>query len=271
MNSKPPHFLQAVLGRYANSLPFSRPHVTLTFAQSLDAKIAGEEGRQLILSGKESMVMTHWMRTMHDAILIGIGTALNDDPQLNVRHLPQPVSTSYHLPRPIIIDTHLRLSPTCKLLRNFQNGVGRRPWVLSISTETPLFRSGIVLDDAKLDRKRALEAAGARIVGIPPINDDSTRIFIPTALQTLRDLGIRSLMVEGGARIIASFLAEDAVDTLIITTAPVFVGNAGVGYSYPMVFSESGEIKNKFKEVHTELFGSDTVVSLVSEPLSKLP
>jgi 2,5-diamino-6-(ribosylamino)-4(3H)-pyrimidinone 5'-phosphate reductase len=60
-----------------------RPHVTLTYAQSLDAKIAGVRGKQLRLSGKESMEMTHWMRTMHDAILIGIGTALNDDPQLN--------------------------------------------------------------------------------------------------------------------------------------------------------------------------------------------
>jgi 2,5-diamino-6-(ribosylamino)-4(3H)-pyrimidinone 5'-phosphate reductase len=80
-----------------------RPYVTLTFAQSLDGKIAGKGGKQLILSGQESMIMTHWyamiirlwylisifvhwetrMRTMHDAILVGIGTALNDDPQLN--------------------------------------------------------------------------------------------------------------------------------------------------------------------------------------------
>jgi len=81
---------------------FQRPLVTLTFAQSLDGKIAGKEGKQLILSGRESMLMTHWydidskftyisipyysqgrMRTNHDAILVGIGTALNDDPQLN--------------------------------------------------------------------------------------------------------------------------------------------------------------------------------------------
>lgn len=83
----------------------TRPYVTLTFAQSLDAKIAGPNGKQLSLSGFESMLMTHWrvisnilnvclfmrqtsrMRTMHDAILIGVGTALNDDPQLNSKFL----------------------------------------------------------------------------------------------------------------------------------------------------------------------------------------
>jgi hypothetical protein len=81
----------------------TRPYVTLTFAQSIDAKIAGAGGKQLILSGEESMKMTHWwvitaemfetrpstdasqdrMRTMHDGILIGIGTVVNDNPQLN--------------------------------------------------------------------------------------------------------------------------------------------------------------------------------------------
>jgi hypothetical protein len=58
-------------------------HVTLTYAQSLDGRIAGKDGLQLRLSGDESMLLTHWMRTRHDAILVGIGTALNDDPQLN--------------------------------------------------------------------------------------------------------------------------------------------------------------------------------------------
>ncbi|KAH0838095.1 hypothetical protein J3R83DRAFT_6340 [Lanmaoa asiatica] len=57
--------------------------------KSLDGKIAGSKGRQLILSGADSMLMTHWMRAMHDAIVVGIGTALNDDPQLNVRLIPE--------------------------------------------------------------------------------------------------------------------------------------------------------------------------------------
>jgi 2,5-diamino-6-(ribosylamino)-4(3H)-pyrimidinone 5'-phosphate reductase len=58
--SCPPEFLTSILSRYTTSHPKTRPFVTLTFAQSLDAKIAGKNGKQLILSGEESMVMTHW-------------------------------------------------------------------------------------------------------------------------------------------------------------------------------------------------------------------
>ena len=82
----PPDFLNSLLTRYSQQPPSNRPHVTLTFAQSTDAKIAAIPGKQLILSGDESMQMTHWLRSMHDAILVGIGTALNDDPQLNSRY-----------------------------------------------------------------------------------------------------------------------------------------------------------------------------------------
>lgn len=80
----PPFLLDALAHLRRQHTP-ERPYVTLTFAQSLDAKIAGQNGQQLILSGKQSMIMTHWMRTMHDGLMIGVGTALNDDPQLNSR------------------------------------------------------------------------------------------------------------------------------------------------------------------------------------------
>lgn len=91
----PPEFLSNILSPPIQPHT-NRPHVTLTYAQSLDAKIAGANGNQLILSGKESLVMTHWLRTMHDAILVGVGTALNDDPQLNSMHICSSVSMLSH-------------------------------------------------------------------------------------------------------------------------------------------------------------------------------
>ncbi|KAF8899097.1 dihydrofolate reductase-like domain-containing protein [Infundibulicybe gibba] len=219
MPGKPPPFLTSILDQQRESITTSpRPHVTLTFAQSLDSKIAGQNGRQLILSGNESMQMTHWMRTMHDAILVGIGTALNDDPQLNTRHLP-PIPndeakneyvTRTHLPRPIILDSQLRLSPTCKLLTNFQRGHGRRPWVVGIDPECS---SKSALDQETWDRRSsALETA-----------------------EVLHLRGINTLMVEGGAQIINSFFvansSDQIIDTIIMTLSPIFVGAGAVSYS----------------------------------------
>jgi 2,5-diamino-6-(ribosylamino)-4(3H)-pyrimidinone 5'-phosphate reductase len=111
----------------------------------------------------------------------------------------------------------------------------------------------------------ALEAAGAEIheVSHSAASETPSHISITSILQTLRNYGVNSLMVEGGAKIIGSFLSEGTVDALIITIAPVFVGEAGVGYHYPTMVSESGELVARFKEAHTELVGRDSLVSLV--------
>ncbi|KAI0652403.1 bacterial bifunctional deaminase-reductase [Trametes meyenii] len=241
----------------------SRPYVTLTFAQSLDAKIAGAGGKQLALSGKESLVMTHWMRTLHDGILVGIGTALNDNPQLNTRHLPPLPSDNphgYRLPRPVILDTHLRLPPKCKLLKNYQAGNGRRPWVICAS------QSNSANSEAFAARATALQSAGARIVEVD-IDANTGSIAISAVLAALRQRGIRSLMVEGGARVIRSFLSathaptkpsSEVVDALVITVAPTLVGSAGVGYGAEL----HADTLPTFQHVRTEVFGPDAVMAL---------
>ncbi|KZT72903.1 hypothetical protein DAEQUDRAFT_722532 [Daedalea quercina L-15889] len=239
-----------------HTLEPNRPYVTLTFAQSLDAKIAGQGGKQLALSGNESMLMTHWLRTFHDGILVGIGTALNDNPQLNTRHLP-PFSADgpykYHLPRPIILDTDLRLPIDCKLLRNYRAGVGRRPWVVTRA----IVADG---DESHVSRQTSLETTGARIIEVN--TDGDGRISIPSLLVRLRELGIQSLMVEGGARVIQSFLGVEArhrncIDTVIITVAPTLVGNGGVGYGTDL----SSDMLPGVQHIETELFGRDAVVA----------
>ncbi|GLB35808.1 putative ribD C-terminal domain [Lyophyllum shimeji] len=249
-----PELLTSVLSRYATlTIPEDRPLVTLTFAQSLDAKIAGQHGKQLILSGKESMIVTHWMRTMHDAIMIGIGTALNDDPQLNVRHLPPlPDGERHHLPRPVVIDGQLRLSPTCKLLANYQNGRGRRPWVICATSDSAEWR----------ERREILEESGATVIEVAA--EEGGRLSIDTILHALRHRGIRTLMVEGGARIISSFMAESpsnrsVVDSLIITVAPTFVGTEGVGYGVHL-----RGMPPHFEHVRTDVVGRDVILSFVS-------
>ncbi|KAH9044325.1 dihydrofolate reductase-like domain-containing protein [Lactarius pseudohatsudake] len=286
--SGPPAILASILGTLPQDVQpgtmpldfvpsdITRPYVTLTFAQSIDAKIAGAGGKQLILSGEESMKMTHWMRTMHDGILIGVGTAVNDNPQLNVRYLPFPAQNThfqhYHHPRPLILDPHLRLSPTCKLIINAAKGAGVAPWVISARPPKPDGFFANEDDGERLQqweaRLNALIAAGVTVIlveletlhpDLPPTTSD---LPLPAVLRTLREQGIRSIMVEGGARIIRSFLSSAAsgrlVDTLIVTTAPILVGRNGVGYG------EGLEQVPSMSHVTTELLGRDTVVGLKS-------
>ena len=172
-----------------------------------------------------------------------------------VRHLA-PADPPHRLPRPVIVDARLELPVTCKLLRNFQGKTGRRPWVLCAASAEAVF----------LERKSALEAAGARVIEIPLQlgEQPAARLSVPSILHALRESGINSLMVEGGARVIASFLAASIADALIVTIAPVLVGEAGVGYQCPTFLSETGDIVPQFKAVHNEPLGQDTVMSFIS-------
>jgi GTP cyclohydrolase II len=180
-----------------------RPYVTLTYAQSLDGAIAARPGHPLALSCRESQTMTHVLRAAHDAILVGIGTVLADNPSLTVRLV------AGRNPQPVVLDSRLRFPIFSKLLRQ----KALYPWIIT-STE------------AESERQEALEALGARVYRLPSV--DNGGIEIKTVLQMLGEMGINSIMVEGGAQIITSFLGFKAVDQVIVTIAPVLVGGVRV-------------------------------------------
>ncbi|KAI8145647.1 dihydrofolate reductase-like domain-containing protein, partial [Fennellomyces sp. T-0311] len=189
----------------------TRPFVTLTYAQSLDGMIS-KQGEQLLLSGPESMAMTHRLRLLHDGILVGIGTAKIDNPQLNARHVPENDLRKYAQPRPIVLDCRLELPLDCKLLQNFRNGTGQQPWVVTTAaSSTPA--------------ANALIEAGAHLIHIQGQGDRPT---LASVFGTLKKHGITRLMVEGGAKIIQSCLDSECLDQLIVTVAPLFVGDGGV-------------------------------------------
>lgn len=171
-----------------------RPFVTLTFAQSIDGSISAAPGEKTTLSGDASMRMTHTLRTLHDAILVGIGTVLADDPQLTVREVDGPD------PQPIVVDTHLRTPPESKVL-----AADLKPWIACAPVTDP-------------KRRSKLEALGAQIIPTPP--NDGIGLNLGALAQALRSRGVERLMVEGGARIIHSFLQADLVDLIVITLVP---------------------------------------------------
>jgi GTP cyclohydrolase II len=178
-----------------------RPFVTLSYAQSLDGSIADRPGRPLALSGPEAMALTHGLRAAHQAILVGIGTVLADNPRLNVR-LVAGVD-----PQPVVVDSRLRFPSYANLLKN------RRP---------PLIATN---EGADPERQRALEAAGARVLRLPGTNG---WIDLADLLKYLGSMDFNSLMVEGGAQVIMSFLTSRLVDQVVLTIAPLLVGGLRV-------------------------------------------
>jgi GTP cyclohydrolase II len=178
-----------------------RPCVTLSYAQSLDGSIADRPGRPLALSGSQAMAMTHGLRALHQAILVGIGTVLADNPRLNVRLVSGPD------PQPVVVDSRLRFPPYANLLKN-----RRSPWIATH-------------EDAEAERQQALEAAGARVLRLPGSNG---WVDLAALLEHLGAIGINSLMVEGGAQIITSFLTSRLVDQVVLTIAPLLVGGLRV-------------------------------------------
>jgi len=175
-----------------------RPFVTLSYAQSLDGCVAAHPGKPLAISAPPSLAMTHALRAAHGGILVGIGTALADDPSLTVR-LVQGEN-----PQPIVVDSHLRLPTSAKLLQT-----PRPAWIAATAA-------------APQDRQLALEAAGARILRLPAAQDG--RVDLVALLQRLGELGISSLMVEGGPSLLTAFLAGKLADYAVVTIAPIFVG-----------------------------------------------
>jgi 3,4-dihydroxy 2-butanone 4-phosphate synthase/GTP cyclohydrolase II len=147
------------------------------------------------------MAMTHALRAAHAAILVGIGTVLADNPRLNVR------LAAGDDPQPVVVDSRLRFPPYANLLKN------RR---------SPLIATNAGADP---ERRQALEAAGARVLVLPGNNG---WIDLADLLKHLGSMNLNSLMVEGGAQIITSFLASRLVDQVVLTIAPLLVGGLRV-------------------------------------------
>jgi 3,4-dihydroxy 2-butanone 4-phosphate synthase/GTP cyclohydrolase II len=178
--------------------PVGRPFITLAYAQSLDGSIALESGRPYRLSGEESLRLTHALRAAHDGILIGIGTLLADDPQLTVRLVEG------RSPQPVVVDSRLRTPPAARLFDR-----RRAPWIATT-------------EQADDSRRGGLEASGARVLRVPSWANGW--VDLPALMGRLWGQGIGHVMVEGGARIITSFLRARLVDYAVITVAPQFLG-----------------------------------------------
>jgi riboflavin-specific deaminase-like protein len=177
------------------------PRITLSYAQSLDGRIATATGDSRWISGPSTLRLAHRLRRDHQALLVGIGTVLRDDPSLTCRLAGRRCRS----PARAVLDSALRLPPDSRLAR----GAGELP--------TLVFTVG-----APPGRRAALEALGVRVLEGPA--DPEGRVQLRWALEKLAGLGYLSLFVEGGAGVITSFLKQGLVHRLLVVVAPLLIG-----------------------------------------------
>ncbi len=176
----------------------NRPMVTLKLAMTADGFAAAREERRLMITGDEANRATHMMRALHDAILIGAGTARADDPLLTVR-LP---GLEGRRPLRVVLDPRLTLSPASRLAQD-----ARAAPVLVIAGE-----------DASHESAARLEALGVEVACAPA--DGEGRVDPRDALALLAARGVTRLFCEGGPALAESLLAADVVDELVLLKSP---------------------------------------------------
>jgi len=191
---------------FLTRLTLGRPLVTLKLATSLDGMIATASGESQWITGPPARERAHEMRASHDAIMVGPGTVVADDPQLTCR-LP---GLGHRSPVRVVIDRHLRVPQTARLIAEAR----RVPtWVLVLGSADPA-------------RRAAFLASGVTLIDVGP--DAEGQIDLAAALGALGERGITRLLVEGGAKLAAAFFRAGLVDRLAWVHAPLLIGGDGI-------------------------------------------
>src|SRR5476649_771637 len=185
-----------------------RPHVILKLAVSCDDKIGAAGRKPLAISGEAAKARVHLLRAQCDAILVGIGTVLADDPLLTCR-LPGMEARS---PIRVVLDRALRIPGTSRLVHSARE---RPLWVMTSS-----------LSEAPAAMK--LGAAGAQVIRVATTTTPPPGLDLLSVLHGLAEKGITRLLVEGGARVASSFVAAGLVDEVWLLRGPDPIGADGV-------------------------------------------
>ena len=178
--------------------------VVAQIGQSLDGRVATETGHSHYINGPAGLAHLHRLRALVDAVVIGVGTALADDPQLTVRRVTGPQ------PARVVIDARGRLSAGAKMLA--KDGV-RRLVVTGAGSKPPL-------------------PSDIEIVGIPKTDG---QIAPAAILAALAEQGLRRVLIEGGADTVSRFLAAKCLDRLHIMVAPIILGSGRTSFSLPPI------------------------------------
>ena len=178
----------------------------MKLATSLDGRIATRRGESRWITGPLARDHAHALRAVHDAIMVGSGTVLADDPELTCR-LP---GLGHRSPVRVVVDRHLAVPPSARLIAE----VRQVPtWVLALPSADPV-------------RRQALLASGVTVIDVDP--DAEGGIDFKSAVTALGERGITRVLVEGGGQLAAALVRARLVDRLAWFHAPLLIGGDGI-------------------------------------------
>jgi riboflavin-specific deaminase-like protein len=214
----------------------NKPFVTVSYAQTIDGRTATVTGESQWISGEASLDLAHTLRRDNDAVAVGIGTVLADNPLLTCRITEPPVS-----PLRVVYDSELRIPMDTQLI--------------STAAEYPLCI--ITKDDYDPEKAALLTRFGVKLI---PVKRSRKGLSVPDSLDALVSQGVRSVFVEGGAGLITAFLKDKLVDRMIIVTAPVILGKGLEGIGDLGIQSLGDAVRPR--RVRTRMIGDDMVWDL---------
>ena len=203
--------------------------VTLKLATSLDGRIATASGESRWITGPNAREAVHALRADHDAVLVGVETALADDPELIVRI----ADYTGRQPARVVLDSHQRLSPDSKLAKT--------------ARETPTYVVAIS------DSNNRLTDVGVKVLQVKAVGE---RPDLQASLDALEAEGIGSVLVEGGGQVAASFLRCELVDAIEWFRAPIVLGGEGRPAVGALALGALADAP-RFKRTALDLIGDD--------------
>lgn len=226
---------------YCHWIITTRPYVTLKAGMTLDGQIATACGESKWITGLQSRQEVHRLRSSMDAVIVGIGTVLNDNPSLTARRSPGLTALASTQPTRVVVDSRLRIPRSAKILTQ----QSRAKTIIATTKSAPPAR------------RRALERQGIEVLQLSSLGG---HVSLKHLLAVLGQRGMMSVMVEGGGELNAAFLKSKLVNHVQLYVAPTLLGGTQskgvIGGASPRRLADAW----KLRQVRTRVLGTDVVV-----------
>lgn len=225
---------------FIKHITIRRPFVIMKGAMTLDGKIATRTGESFWITGIEARRYSHYLRSIVDAVIVGVGTVIRDDPQLTVRDIKKPTEINVKNPVRIILDSHCRTPLNSRVLK-----VDEAKTIIVTSPDAPG------------EKVKKIKEKGAEVLSV---EERDGLVNLPVLMEELGKRNITSVLIEGGGRVNASAIISGVVDKVIFIVAPKIIGGekAPTPVEGPGIELLSEAIK--LKDLKIERLGEDILI-----------